>query len=156
MPLRLAVVGGLLALVGIGVLWSRPGDEAEAYRPPVSRLHEDLLPETARGRLAVLAFRSRFCLACRRTPDVVAEALEASDADAAFVHVDVADHPALVDELDLGATPTVLLVDAEGRLRYASQGNPSPGELAAYLGEAAASPGGAPGLLSAVEDAVRG
>lgn len=153
---RAAVAAALLALVALGVWASRRGSDGDPYRPPVSRIPEELVPEAARGELAVLGFRSRFCLACRRTPDVVGEALALAEADAVFVHVDVADHPRLVDELALRETPTVLLVDAEGRLRYAREGNPSPGELAAYLEEAQASPGGDPGLLSAVEDAVRG
>lgn len=154
--LRAALAALLLGLVGAAVWAARRGGDGDPYSPPVDRVDGELLPEAARGRLAVLGFKSRFCLACRRTPDVVADALEASEAEAVFVHLDVADHPALVDALGLRETPTVLLVDAEGRLRYAREGNPQTGELAAYLDEAEASPGGAPGLLSAVEDAVRG
>lgn len=154
---RLALAAGFLAIVALVVWLARLSrGEADRYEPPRARLHQDLLPADARGVLAVLGFRSRFCIACRRTPEVVAEALEASGAEAVFVHADVADHPDLVEALGLRETPTVVVVDAEGRIRYAREGNPEPGELAAYLDEAEASPGGAPGLLSAVEDAVRG
>lgn len=154
---RLALAGGFLALVvAVVVLARRTRGDTDRYEPPVARLAGDLIPDAARGELAVLGFRSRFCIACRRTPAVVGEALEASSADAVFVHADVADHPDLVEALALRETPTVLVVDAEGRIRYAREGNPQPGELAAYLDEAEASPGGDPGLLSAVEDAVRG
>lgn len=154
---RVALAVGFLAVVALVVLLARRSRaQADRYEPPRARLPEELVPAEARGGLAVLGFRSRFCIACRRTPDVVAEALEASDAEAVFVHADVADHPDLVEALALRETPTVVVVDAEGRIRYAREGNPEPGELAAYLDEAEASPGGAPGLLSVVEDAVRG
>lgn len=154
---RLAVAAGVLVLVGVLVILARRSrGSRDRYEPPLARLPPEVVPEAARGELAVLGFRSRFCIACRRTPDVVAEAREASSAEAVFVHVDVADHPGLVEALALRETPTVLVVDAEGRIRYAREGNPDPGELAAYLDEAAASPGGEPGLLAAVEEAVRG
>lgn len=155
MVTRLAVAAGLLAALALVVLAARRrGADGDPYRPPVDRVDPELLPAAARGELAVLGFSSRFCIACRRTPDVVGEAREVAGAEAVFVEVDVADRPGLVDELGVRETPTVVVVDAEGRIRYASEGNPDPGELGAYLAEAEASPEGAPGLLSAVDDAV--
>lgn len=151
------MAGGLVAAVAAAVAVAsrrRAGDEA--YAPPLDRVPRDLLPAEARGSLAVLGFASRFCVACRRTPGVVDEAREAAGVDAAFLHLDVADHPDLVEALALRQTPTVVVVDAEGRVRFAGEGNPDAGELAAYLAEAEASPGGAPDLIAAVEDAVDG
>lgn len=138
-PSRLVLAGALLAAVGLAGLLVRRRREADPYEPPLDRVPDDLLPPEARGRLAVLGFTSRFCVACRRTPAVAREAMDEGGTDAAFVSVDVADRPDLVEALGLRQTPTVLLVDAEGRVRYAGEGNPDPGVLAAYLQEAEAS-----------------
>lgn len=138
---RVAVAAGLLLAVAVVVVWARRRSDGEAYEPPVARIPVEDLPPEAQGGLAVLGFRSRFCVACRRTPDVVAEALGLAQTEAAFVHVDVADRLDLAQRLGLRQTPTVVLVDGQGRIRYAEEGNPDPGELAAYLREAAASTG---------------
>lgn len=133
---RVLVVGLILAVLGL-LAWRFRRRQAGGYAPPVSVLDPEELPGEARGRLAVLGFRSRFCAACRETPDIVARALAPMEGeDVAFVPVDVADHPDLVHHLDVPSTPTVVLVDARGRVRFAHEGNPDPEVLRVFLEEA--------------------
>ncbi len=142
MVLRWIMAGALLAgALGAAALVRRSRAHRTAYRPPVDRLPAHALPEEARNRLVVLGLCSRFCVPCRRTPGVAEEALEGFD-DVGFVAVDVGKRPELASLLEVRETPTVLLVDAKGRIRFSHEGNPDPGDLRFFIEEARASGNG--------------
>jgi hypothetical protein len=115
------LVGLLLAgTVAVGTLAYRRRDPI----PPASAVDPDVLDPPAPWTL--LAFTSALCTACEDTPGVIAEALDVDEAELDEVNgpvavelVDVAERPGLAEALDVDATPTVALVDHEGRVRFA-------------------------------------
>lgn len=131
-------LAGAAALGGLAVTRWRT---ASTPRGVPDRVDGSLLPQRARERWAVLGFTSPLCTACQRTPHVVAEALattpqalaESPVDEVAFLSVDVREHGPLVDALDVRATPTVVVLDPVGRVRFFEQGNPAPGALARAL-----------------------
>lgn len=89
---------------------------------------------------AVLVFTSSMCTACRRTPELVAEALDVDEAElrggeapARLAERDVREHADLATELDVTRTPTLVGVDADGDLAFAHEGNPEAARLAEDL-----------------------
>lgn len=101
------------------------------FAPRLGRLPPDALREP-RAPLAVYYFTSRFCLDCKDTPRVVREAAPEVPA----IPLPVEQRADLARALGVPETPTLLLVDAEGRIRYARVGNPEPEELWTYVREA--------------------
>ncbi|MEA3201917.1 MAG: hypothetical protein QOE90_3345 [Thermoplasmata archaeon] len=125
---RVGVALGLLALVALAA-WARARRRA-GFQPRLARVPEDLVPPGA--PLAVLYFTSRLCSECAETPHVVREAAPEVPAIAVSVH----ERARLARDLGVTETPTLLLVDAEGRIRYAQAGNPTPAQLWTYVREA--------------------
>lgn len=102
------------------------------FEPARARLPDDAFPPRARAPLTVFYFTSRLCGACKETPGIVRDAAPEVPAVPLAVH----ERPDLVRALGVFETPTLLLVDAEGRIRYARVGNPAPDELWTYVREA--------------------
>lgn len=126
--IRGAVAAGVLALVAALAL----ARARRVYEPPVPRLPDDAFPPAReRAPLTAFYFTSRLCAECQETPRVVREA-----GDVPVVPLWVHERPDLVRALGVYETPTLLLADAEGRIRYARVGNPDPAELSFYIAEA--------------------
>lgn len=114
---------------------------SRSYTPGTDRVPDELRPSQREAPgWAILAFTAPLCAACQRTPDVVAAALgvdraalEDAPHGVAFDHVDVREHPDLVAHLAVDATPTVVVLDPSGAIRFAEQGNPDPARLADLL-----------------------
>ncbi|MFF0744723.1 TlpA family protein disulfide reductase [Streptomyces sp. NPDC004111] len=88
------------------------------------------------GRRATLVqFSSAFCQPCRATRRTLAE-VAAMIEGVAHVEVDAEDHLALVRELEIERTPTVLVLDAEGRIVRRATGQPRRVDVIAALGHA--------------------
>jgi hypothetical protein len=127
---RLAVAAGVAALVGV-LAWARARRRA-GFRPRLARVPEDALPAGPRAPLTALYFTSRLCSECAETPLIVRDAAPEVPAVPLSVH----DRPGLARALGVTETPTLLLVDASGRIRYAQAGNPTPADLWTYVREA--------------------
>ncbi|MFR9675675.1 TlpA family protein disulfide reductase [Streptomyces sp. TR06-5] len=86
-------------------------------------------------RATLVQFSSAFCRPCVATRRILAEIAEMVDG---VVHVDV-DAEArleLVRELDVAGTPTVLVLDATGRVVQRAAGLPRKADVIAALGRA--------------------
>lgn len=105
-----------------------------AYEPPTPRMPASAYPRGERAPLTAFYFTSRLCAACQETPGIVREAAR----DVPIVPLWVHERPDLVRALGVYETPTLLLADAQGRIRYARAGNPEPAELSLYVAEARA------------------
>ncbi|MEV6564905.1 TlpA family protein disulfide reductase [Streptomyces kronopolitis] len=86
-------------------------------------------------RATLLQFSSAFCQPCRATRRTLAE-VAAMVEGVAHVEIDAEDHLALVRELAVERTPTVLVLDAAGVLVRRATGQPRKADVIAALGAA--------------------
>ncbi|MFG2792528.1 TlpA family protein disulfide reductase [Streptomyces sp. NPDC048419] len=86
-------------------------------------------------RATLVQFSSAFCAPCRATRRVLAEVAGLVQG-VTHVEIDAEDHLDLVRELDILKTPTVLVLDADGRVVRRATGQPRKADVIAALGEA--------------------
>lgn len=128
----LARAGLAIALLLILALVARKrARRRHEFEPRHARI-PDALAQTLRAPLTAFYFTSRLCSECRDTPRVVQEAAP----EVPLIALPVEGHGALARELGVTETPTLLIVDAQGRIRYARAGNPPPIELWTHIREA--------------------
>ncbi|MFD4525707.1 TlpA family protein disulfide reductase [Streptomyces sp. NPDC058470] len=86
-------------------------------------------------RATLVQFSSAFCAPCRATRRILAEVAELVPG-VSHVEIDAEGHLDLVRELDILKTPTVLVLDADGRIVRRATGQPRKADVIAALGEA--------------------
>ncbi|MEU5209249.1 thioredoxin family protein [Streptomyces sp. NPDC020742] len=86
-------------------------------------------------RATLLQFSSAFCQPCRATRRTLAEVAGMVDG-VAHVELDAEAHLDLVRELKVLRTPTVLVLDADGRIVRRAAGQPRKADVIAALGSA--------------------
>ncbi|MEW2292286.1 thioredoxin family protein [Streptomyces sp. NPDC006743] len=86
-------------------------------------------------RATLVQFSTAFCAPCRATRRVLGEVARMVPG-VAHVEIDAEDRLALVRELDVQKTPTVLVLDAQGRIVRRATGQPRTADVVAALGEA--------------------
>lgn len=86
-------------------------------------------------RATLLQFSSAFCQPCRATRRTLGE-VAAMVEGVAHVEIDAEDHLALVRELEVVRTPTVLVLDAAGVIVRRASGQPRKADVIAALGAA--------------------
>ena len=86
-------------------------------------------------RATLVQFSSAFCAPCRATRRVLAE-VAALVPGVAHVEIDAEAHLDLVRRLEIVKTPTVLVLDAAGRVVRRATGQPRRADVIAALGEA--------------------
>ncbi|MEU2835788.1 thioredoxin family protein [Streptomyces sp. NPDC007076] len=86
-------------------------------------------------RATLVQFSSAFCQPCRATRRTLAEVARMVDG-VAHVELDAEAHLALVRELGISRTPTVLVLDAAGRIVRRAAGQPRTVDVVAALGQA--------------------
>ena len=86
-------------------------------------------------RATLVQFSSAFCAPCRATRRVLGEVVDLVPG-VAHVEIDAEAHLDLVRELDILKTPTVLVLDADGRVVRRATGQPRKADVIAALGEA--------------------
>ncbi|MFI7400741.1 TlpA family protein disulfide reductase [Streptomyces sp. NPDC049541] len=86
-------------------------------------------------RATLVQFSSAFCAPCRATRRVLGEVADMVPG-VTHVEIDAEDHLDLVRELDILKTPTVLVLDAAGRVVRRATGQPRKADVIAALGEA--------------------
>lgn len=112
--------------------------EQPADRPSAERLTADRLGARELGERATLVqFSSAFCQPCRATRRTLAD-VSAMVEGVAHIEVDAEEHLALVRDLGIRGTPTVLVLDAGGRVVRRASGQPRRADVIAALGEAVA------------------
>ena len=88
-------------------------------------------------RATLLQFSSAFCRPCVATRRVLAEVAAMVDG-VAHVEIDAESGLELVRMLDIASTPTVLVLDADGREVRRATGQPRRADVIAALGRAVA------------------
>lgn len=84
-------------------------------------------------RATLVQFSSAFCQPCRAARHILGE-VSAMVGGVAYVEVDAESHLALVRRLGIQRTPTVLVLDAEGRIATRASGLPTKPHVIAALG----------------------
>ncbi len=118
----------------------RPDERRRSGPAPVPARDLTSLGVTPGVPVTLLQFSSAFCAPCRATRRVCAEVAERFDG-VAHVEVDAESHLDAVRELDIWRTPTVLVVDADGRVVHRAAGTPAKAQVIAAV--AALLPAGA-------------
>ncbi len=129
--------GLVLALASAyGVLHRRRSGRVRVRgRDGDKRLDAAELGEGLGERATLVQFSSAFCAPCRATRRVLAE-VAAMVPGVAHVEIDAEEHLDLVRRLDILKTPTVLVLDADGRIVRRASGQPRRADVIAALGEA--------------------
>ncbi|MEV5437540.1 thioredoxin family protein [Streptomyces sp. NPDC052682] len=86
-------------------------------------------------RATLVQFSSAFCAPCRATRRILGE-VAAVVPGVTHVEIDAEAHLDLVRRLDILKTPTVLVLDADGRVVRRATGQPRKADVIAALGEA--------------------
>ncbi|MUL40304.1 thioredoxin family protein [Streptomonospora sp. PA3] len=86
-------------------------------------------------RATLVQFSTAFCQPCRATRRILAD-VGAMVEGVAHVEIDAESHLDLVRRLDIVRTPTVLVLDAAGRITERASGQPRKADVIAALGEA--------------------
>jgi thiol-disulfide isomerase/thioredoxin len=86
-------------------------------------------------RATLVQFSTAFCQPCRATRRTLAEVAGMVDG-VAHVEIDAEAHLTLVRSLGINRTPTVLVLDAAGRIVRRAAGMPRTADVVAALGEA--------------------
>jgi thiol-disulfide isomerase/thioredoxin len=86
-------------------------------------------------RATLVQFSSAFCAPCRATRRVLGEVADVVPG-VTHVEIDAEAHLDLVRRLDILKTPTVLVLDADGRVVRRATGQPRKADVIAALGEA--------------------
>ncbi|MFJ3234992.1 TlpA family protein disulfide reductase [Streptomyces sp. NPDC086787] len=86
-------------------------------------------------RATLVQFSSAFCAPCRATRRVLGEVADMVPG-VAHVEIDAEAHLDLVRALEVRGTPTVLVLDADGRVVRRAAGQPRKADVIAALGEA--------------------
>jgi thiol-disulfide isomerase/thioredoxin len=99
------------------------------------RLGAAELGEDLGERATLVQFSSAFCAPCRATRRVLDE-VAGMVPGVAHVEIDAEKNLDLVRELDILKTPTVLVLDADGRVVRRATGQPRKADVIAAIGEA--------------------
>ncbi|MGW3649103.1 TlpA family protein disulfide reductase [Streptomyces sp. NPDC000878] len=129
-------VAVLAAASAFGVLHRRRSGRVRVRgRDDGKRLDAAELGESLGERATLVQFSSAFCAPCRATRRVLGE-VAGLVPGVAHVEIDAEEHLDLVRRLDILKTPTVLVLDADGRIVRRATGQPRKADVIAALGEA--------------------
>lgn len=129
-------VAVLLATTVFGVLHGRRSGRVRVRgRDDGKRLGAAELGGELGERATLVQFSSAFCAPCRATRRILGE-VAGMVPGVTHLEIDAEDRLALVRELEILKTPTVLVLDAEGRVVRRATGQPRKADVIAALGEA--------------------
>ncbi|MCX5264150.1 thioredoxin family protein [Streptomyces sp. NBC_00199] len=129
-------VAVLAAASAFGVLQRRRSGRVRVRgRDDGRRIGADRLGAELGERATLVQFSSAFCAPCRATRRILGE-VAAVVPGVAHIEIDAEAHLDLVRELDILKTPTVLVLDADGRIVRRAAGQPRKADVVAALGEA--------------------
>lgn len=134
-----AIVAGVLALAtAAGLLWRRAQGRARRDARPLAAVVAEAGAELG-AEVTLLQFSTAFCAQCPGTSRALS-GVASRESGVAHVDVDLTDRPALADRLNILQTPTVFVLDREGRSVARIGGAPRRPELAAAIDAARALP----------------
>ncbi len=140
----LVVVAVLLVASLLGIRHVRSGRRitAEPHRPRGARSAADLPRLTAADlghdlgeRATLVQFSTAFCQPCRATRRVLADVSRDVEG-VTHIEIDAESRLELVRRLQVRRTPTVLVLDAAGRVVRRASGQPRTADVVAALGRA--------------------
>jgi hypothetical protein len=133
----LVVCGAVLAAASAFGLWQRRngGRLKVRGRDAHRRLGVAELGADLGQRATLVQFSSAFCQPCRATRRTLAEIADMVDG-VTHVEIDAEERLALVRELGILKTPTVLVLDAGGNIVTRASGQPRKADVIAALGQA--------------------
>jgi thiol-disulfide isomerase/thioredoxin len=139
MPTGLLVLLGALAVAGV-LAWVRQRAEGRVRVVDAGTRSVDVLTAADIGaplgdRATLVQFSSAFCQPCRATRRVLADVAGMVEG-VRHVELDAESRLELVRRLDILKTPTVLVLDATGRVVRRATGQPRAADVVAALGEA--------------------
>jgi thiol-disulfide isomerase/thioredoxin len=102
---------------------------------PTERLAPEDLGSPLGERATLVQFSTAFCQPCRATRRILTD-VSGAVPGVAHVEVDAESHLDLVRRLHVRRTPTVLVLDAEGRIVRRASGQPRRADVVAALGAA--------------------
>ncbi|GGV19722.1 thiol reductase thioredoxin [Actinomadura cremea] len=111
------------------------GPKDEPAGETVEVLGTDVLGAGLGERATLVQFSSAFCAPCRATRRVLGDVARMVDG-VAYVEIDAEANLPLVRRLDVTGTPTVLVLDAAGRVVRRATGAPRRADVIAALGAA--------------------
>jgi thiol-disulfide isomerase/thioredoxin len=123
----------VVAATAVGLLWQRRNGRVYPVASDTDRLSAADIGATLGERATLVQFTTAFCAPCRATRRILDDVARLVDG---VVHVDV-DAEAnldLVRRLDVRRTPTVLVLDAHGRVTRRASGQPRKADVLAALG----------------------
>lgn len=128
------VVLAAASVYGVLHRW-RSGRVGVRGRDDGKRLGAAELGEGLGEKATLVQFSSAFCAPCRATRRVLGE-VAGMVPGVSHVEIDAEDHLDLVRDLGILKTPTVLVLDADGRIVRRATGQPRKADVIAALGEA--------------------
>lgn len=129
-------VAVLAAASAFGVLQRRRSGRVRVRgRDDGRRIGADRLGGELGERATLVQFSSAFCAPCRATRRILGD-VAAAVPGVAHIEIDAEARLDLVRELDILKTPTVLVLDADGRIVRRAAGQPRKVDVFAALGEA--------------------
>ncbi|MFF8973397.1 thioredoxin family protein [Streptomyces sp. NPDC014995] len=132
----LVCVGVLAAASAYGVLHQRRSGRVRVrVRDEGQRLGADRLGGELGERATLVQFSSAFCAPCRATRRILGE-VAGMVPGVAHLEIDAEARLDLVRELGILKTPTVLVLDQDGRVVRRATGQPRKADVIAALGEA--------------------
>lgn len=126
-----------LAAASVFGMWQRRsgGRLKVRGRDAQRRLDADELGAELGPRATLVQFSSAFCQPCRATRRTLAEVSDMIEG-VAHLEIDAEERLTLVRELGILRTPTVLVLDAAGRIVTRASGQPRKADVIAALGQA--------------------
>jgi thiol-disulfide isomerase/thioredoxin len=134
----IVAIVALLAATIFGVVWRRRNGvlrQSPAAGDTADRLTSDDLGEPFGEAATLVQFSTAFCAPCRATRRTLDEVAQMVDG-VRHVEVDAESRLDLVRRLDILRTPTVLILDADGRIVRRGSGQPRKADVIAALGVA--------------------
>jgi thiol-disulfide isomerase/thioredoxin len=155
-PGILVLLVALLVAAAVGVTWRLTNGRMRAI--PVQAVAEPGALRAAAGspaeagqlvsaaelgkplgdRATLLQFSSAFCAPCRATRQILGE-VAGMTSGVAHIEIDAESRLDLVRELHVLRTPTVLVLDADGRVTRRASGRPTKADVLAAVGAAVGS-----------------
>jgi thiol-disulfide isomerase/thioredoxin len=135
------ILAALVVLsTGVGLVWqARTGRVRE--QADGGRLTSSDIGGVLGERATLVQFSSAFCQPCRAARVTLGEVSAMVDG-VAHIEIDAESHLELVRHLGIMRTPTVLILDAAGRIVQRASGAPRKVEVLAALGRAVPTPMG--------------
>ena len=125
------VVAVLLVGIAFGVIRMRTDGKVNIHVGS-HHIHQSELGHDMGSHATVLQFSSPYCQPCKATHDLIAKHTE-NLVGVAHIDLQVADHLDMVNKLHVMRTPTTVLLDRKGAVRYRTDGVPRMEEFAAAL-----------------------